>query len=223
MAESKLKAVIFDMDGVLIDSEPLWKIAEIEAFKKVGIDLTQTDCEETVGLRMDEVVKLWYDRVGWEGKSLEEVENDVVDIVIREIKAQGTAKEGVNEALAAIQKAGYKIGLATSSAMRIAKTVLEKLDIENYFKAVCSAENEIKGKPHPQVFISCAQALEIEEGECLVIEDSFNGALAAKAARMKVVAIPEKSHNYDKRLIIADKILDSLNGFKLDEIGLLFR
>ena len=83
------------MDGVLIDSEPLWKIAEIEAFAKVGIDLTHTDCEETVGLRMDEVVKLWYDRVGWEGKSLKAVEDDVVDIVIREIKAQGIVKEGV--------------------------------------------------------------------------------------------------------------------------------
>lgn len=55
-----MKAVIFDMDGVLIDSEPLWKIAEIEGFGKVGINLTNTDCEETVGLRIDEVVKLWY-------------------------------------------------------------------------------------------------------------------------------------------------------------------
>ncbi|OIQ36543.1 MAG: hypothetical protein BM555_02510 [Crocinitomix sp. MedPE-SWsnd] len=211
------------MDGVLIDSEPLWKIAEIEAFGKVGIDLTHTDCEETVGLRMDEVVKLWYDRVGWEGKTLKEVEDDVINIVIREIKDQGEVKEGVHEALSLLQSHGYKIGLATSSAMRIANTVLEKLKIEHYFKAVCSAENEIKGKPHPQVFITCAKALITDEADCLVIEDSFNGVLAAKSARMKVIAIPEKTHNYDKRLIIADKILDSLNGFKLDEALLLFR
>lgn len=218
-----MKAVIFDMDGVLIDSEPLWKIAEIEAFAKVGIDLTQTDCEETVGLRMDEVVKIWYDRVGWTGKSLKEVEEDVIDIVIREIKAQGEAKDGVHETLAELQSAGYKIGLATSSAMRIAETVLEKLSIGHYFKAVCSAENELKGKPHPQVFITCSKALMTDETDCLVIEDSFNGVLAAKAARMKVMAIPEKTHNYDKRLIIADIILDSLNGFKLDEAVVLFR
>jgi mannitol-1-/sugar-/sorbitol-6-/2-deoxyglucose-6-phosphatase len=211
------------MDGVLIDSEPLWKIAEIEAFGKVGIDLTHTDCEETVGLRMDEVVKLWYDRVGWEGKTLKEVEDDVINIVIREIKEQGEVKEGVHEALSLLQSQGYKIGLATSSAMRIANAVLEKLKIEHYFKAVCSAENEIKGKPHPQVFITCAKALMTDEVDCLVIEDSFNGVLAAKSARMKVIAIPEKTHNYDKRLIIADKILDSLNGFKLDEALLLFR
>jgi len=211
------------MDGVLIDSEPLWKIAEIEAFGKVGIDLTQTDCEETVGLRMDEVVKLWYDRVGWKGKSLKEVEDDVINIVIREIKAQGVAKEGVHETLEFLQTKGFKIGLATSSAMRIANTVIEQLNIAHYFQSVCSAENEIKGKPHPQVFITCAQGLQTQESECLVIEDSFNGVLAAKSARMKVVAIPEKTHDYDKRLMIADKILDSLNGFKLDEALLLFR
>ena len=218
-----MKAVIFDMDGILIDSEPLWKIAEIAAFKKVGIDLTHTDCEETVGLRMDEVVRLWYDRVGWEGRSLKEVEDDVIDVLISEIQNQGKAMIGVEAALINIKEAGYKIGLATSSANRILQVVIDKLSIRTYFDVLHSAEFEEYGKPHPAVFLTAAKQLGVKPNQCLVIEDSFNGVLAAKAARMKVIAIPEKTHHFDKRLQIADKILDNLNGFKLDEAIEMFR
>jgi mannitol-1-/sugar-/sorbitol-6-/2-deoxyglucose-6-phosphatase len=212
-----MKAVIFDMDGVLIDSEPLWKIAEIEGFGKVGLDLTHTDCEATVGIRIDQVVELWYKRVGWSGKTIPEVADDIVDVLIREIKKQGKALEGVYEALEMIKKEGYKIGLATSSYQRIINAVLEKLGIAGYFDEVHSAEFEVYGKPHPAVFLTTAEKLKIHPTECLVIEDSFNGVLAAKAARMKVIAIPEKTHLKDPRLVIADRILGTLNEFKLDD------
>jgi sugar-phosphatase len=206
------------MDGVLIDSEPLWKIAEVEGFGRVGIDLSFTDCEETVGLRMDEVVKLWYNKVGWKNASLKEVEDDIINVLIREVKAQGKALEGVYESLEKIQSAGLKIGLATSSANRILEVVLDKLQIADFFQAVHSAEHESHGKPHPAVFLSAANKLAIDPKECLVIEDSLNGVIAAKAARMKVVAIPEKTHQYDERLKVADKILTSLNHFRLEEL-----
>lgn len=211
-----MKAVIFDMDGVLIDSEPLWKIAEVEAFAKVGLDLTHTDCEETVGLRIDEVVQMWHDKVKWTSKSVKEVETDIVDILIREIRKQGKALTGVLEALQRISAAGYKIGLATSSYQRIIDVVVEKLEIGHYFEVMHSAEHELNGKPHPAVFLNCAKKLNIHPKDCLVIEDSFNGVLAGKSARMKVVAIPEKSHQSDPRLVIADTILDSLNDFEIE-------
>jgi len=210
------------MDGVLIDSEPLWKIAEIEGFGKVGLNLTKTDCEETVGLRIDEVVRLWHKKVGWNNKSIDDVSDDIVDVLIREIYKQGKALEGVHESLEMFKKAGYKIALATSSYQRIIHAVLEKLKIENYFDEVHSAEFETFGKPHPAVFLTTAEKLKVHPNECLVIEDSFNGVLAAKAARMKVIAIPEKSHQYDKRLIIADKILTSLKEINLKELKVLW-
>ncbi len=213
-----LEAVIFDMDGVLIDSEPLWKIAEVEAFAKVGLDLSHTDCEETVGLRIDEVVKLWYDKIGWNNKSLEEVRIDIVDIIIREIKEQGIALKGVHESLEMIQSNNIKIGLATSSDQRILDVVLDKLKIAPYFDVVHSAENETHGKPHPAVFLNCAKKLDVAAKNCLVIEDSFNGLIAAKAARMKVIVIPEKSHQIDPRISIADFQLESLTEVKLEEI-----
>lgn len=212
-----MKAIIFDMDGVIIDSEPLWKIAEVEGFGKVGLDLTHTDCEETVGLRIDQVVQMWYQKVGWNTKSPQEVETDIVDILIREIKAQGRALEGLYETLEKLSKTNLKIGLATSSYQRIINAVLEKLNITQYFHVIHSAEFEALGKPHPAVFISTAEMLKVNPVDCLVIEDSLNGVLAAKSARMKVIAIPEKTHHYDERLIIADKILPSLNHFSLED------
>ena len=217
-----MEAVIFDMDGVLIDSEPLWKIAEVTAFAKVGLDLTNTDCEETVGLRIDEVVKMWHAKVGWTNKTLIEVETDIIDILIQEIKNQGKALAGVHESLDAIKSEGLKIALATSSYQRIIDAVLDKLGIADYFEVCHSAEFEEFGKPHPSVFLTTASQLNVDPTQCLVIEDSLNGVLAAKAARMKVVAIPEKTHEYDERLIISDKILPSLNHFRLDELRKLW-
>ncbi len=217
-----MKAVIFDMDGVLIDSEPLWKIAEIKGFGKVGLDLTQTDCEETVGLRIDEVVKMWYAKTQWEGSSCEAVTLDIVTILIAEIKAQGKALPGVKQTLENCKKAGLKIGLATSSYHSIIEAVLDKLDIRHYFDAIHSAEYEKLGKPHPAVFLTAAEKLSTDPLDCLVIEDSLNGVIAGKSARMKVVAVPESSHAYNPKLILADQIIDSLEEFDIFETKKLF-
>lgn len=210
------------MDGVLIDSEPLWKIAEVEAFAKVGLDLTHTDCEETVGLRIDQVVEMWHQKVGWTNKTVKEVETDIVDILIREVSQKGEALPGVMNTLEMASKLDVKVGLATSSYERIIDAVVARLGIADFFEVMHSAEHEVHGKPHPAVFLNCADKLGVDPTKCLVIEDSFNGIIAAKAARMKVVAVPEKSHTIDTRLSIADAVLDSLNDFPSLDLGGLF-
>lgn len=217
-----MEAVIFDMDGVLIDSEPLWKIAEIKGFGKVGLDLTQTDCEETVGLRIDEVVKMWYKKKPWKNSTCEEVTIDIVNILIDEIKKNGKALPGVKEALEICDKAGLKIGLATSSYHSIIEAVLDKLDIRHYFEVVHSAEYEKFGKPHPAVFLTAAEKLGVDPVHCLVIEDSLNGVIAGKAARMKVIAVPELSHAYNPKINLADEIIDTLHEFSVPNAEKLF-
>ena len=217
-----MKTIVFDMDGILINSEPLWKIAEIEAFAKVGLNTKATDFKESVGLRIDEVVQLWHDKVKWTTKTVKEVEDDIVTIVIREINDQGEEMEGVTELLKKLKLKGYKIGLATSSYQRIIDAVLDKLNIREYFDVVHSAEHEEFGKPHPAVFMTTSKLLNVSCSDCLVFEDSLNGVISAKAARMKVVAVPEACNGPSPKLIVADLVLHSLADFDVERIDSLF-
>src|SRR6185369_7109912 len=92
-----IQAIIFDMDGLLIDSEPLWEEAELEVFNQVGVPLTSEMTKQTMGLRVDEVVQHWFDLYPWKDISHKEMEAKIVEKVIALIKEKGTAKEGVNE------------------------------------------------------------------------------------------------------------------------------
>lgn len=210
-----IKAVIFDMDGVLIDSEPLWRKAEIKSFSTVGISLTDDMCSQTMGTRVDELVNYWYHKFPWNGTSKKQVEELVWENVINLVREEGEAKEGVIESLEFVKKQGVKIALASTSFMALINTVLDKLNIQDYFEVVHSAEFEDYGKPHPGVYLTTANKLGVQPLTCLAIEDSINGVIAAKAAKMKCIAIPEKELLDDKRLGIADIIIPSL--FKINE------
>ena len=201
---SNFKAVIFDMDGVLIDSEPVWKIAMQAVFDEVGCNLTKKDFQKTVGLRLDEVIKYWHQHAGWEFVSPKEVEDRIVQKMVELLSNDGKPLTGVLDTLKHLKKEGIKIGLATSSYSILIDTVLDKLGIREYFDFTHSAELEDFGKPHPAVYLTVAKKLEVNPLECLVIEDSLNGIISGKAARMKVVCIPEKTHNLEPKLIIAD-------------------
>jgi HAD superfamily hydrolase (TIGR01509 family) len=204
------EAVIFDMDGVLVDSEPFWRIAMIKGFREVGIDFTDEHCRSTTGMRFDEVVKHWHQLSPWESKSTSQVEQGVLDHLCELINQQGKAMPGAIEALVHFKGEGSKIGLATSSYKRLVNVILQKLEAQHHFHAVESAEHLEFGKPHPQVFLNCAAALGVRPERCLVIEDSVNGVISAKAARMKVVAVPDPSEFDNPKFAIADLKLNSL-------------
>ena len=212
-----IKAVIYDMDGVIIDSEPLWREALILCFNKVGFDFTQDKCRTTQGMRLIEVVEYWHAKQPWQGKSIVEVEQDILTTVTELISEKGIAMEGVYESIRLFKAKGYKIALASSSASSLINVVLDKLKIKEAFEVVNSAEFLKLGKPHPEVFIKTAEDLNIPAINCLVIEDSFHGVLAAKAAVMQVISIPEEKYHKDPRFSIADYNLKSLK--ELDTIN----
>jgi len=212
------KAVIFDMDGLLIDSEPFWKVAEKETFRLVGLELTTQMCERTMGLRIDEVVNYWYSRHPWQDYTLAEIGEKIVMRVKNLIEEQGAALPGVEHAIHLAKEAGMKTAIASASSMILIDTVLDKLAIRDYFDAVHSAQFEEYGKPHPAVFITTAQKLGVPAVSCTVLEDSFYGVIAAKAARMKAIAVPDATHYPQNRFYAADIKLRSLNELTVEMI-----
>ncbi|MCS3459873.1 hexitol phosphatase HxpB [Aeromonas sp. BIGb0445] len=206
-----LAAVIFDMDGVLIDSEPFWQRAQMAVFSELGHPHTEEDCDSTIGVRIDQLVAHWYRLRPWSGPSQEEVVQQILNRVNALILSEGQPKAGVIEALALIEAQGLKIGLATSSPFTMVEAVLGKLGIRDRFLAVHSAEVERFGKPHPDVYIHAAEKLGVEPVHCLAIEDSFTGLLAAKAASMRALIVPDPALINDPRLAIADHRLDCLS------------
>ena len=210
MKLSNFEAVIFDMDGVLIDSEPLWKIAMEEVFNSVGCPLTREDFQKTVGLRIDEVIEFWFQEIGWNKHSPKDVEIKIIDRMIELIYEHGKPLEGVLETLDFLRSKNIKIGLGTSSYSILIEAVLMTLKISDKFDFVHSAENEKYGKPHPAVYLTVAEKLKVAPRKCLVIEDSLNGIISGKAAQMKVVCIPEKTHTPEPKLSVADWMFEDM-------------
>jgi mannitol-1-/sugar-/sorbitol-6-/2-deoxyglucose-6-phosphatase len=186
-----IKAVIFDMDGVIINSEPFWREAEMEIFNGIGVKMTEEMCIQMKGTKIDEVVKHWYSVYKWNKPSVPEVEEMVVSKLISLINEKGQPMPGLLGLLEYLKSSGYKIGLATSSTFRIMNATLDKLNLHEHFNIKHSAEAEKNGKPSPDVYLGAAALLGVKPENCLAIEDSYTGLQAAKAAGMYTVALPE--------------------------------
>ncbi|MCA1750218.1 MAG: hexitol phosphatase HxpB [Cryomorphaceae bacterium] len=201
-----IRAAIFDMDGLLVNSEPFWRKAEMECFAKVGITLSEDDCRETMGFRLNEVVALWYSRQPWQGASLADVEADIIETVSRYILEEAVPLPGVSEAIDICRKAGLKTAVASSSPMKLIESVVKRFDLESQFDCLHSAQHEEFGKPHPAVFIRTARTLGVKPEECVVFEDSFHGMVAGLAARMRVIAVPA-AEDFDRPEFKAARLL----------------
>ena len=214
-----IKAVIFDMDGVLIDSEPLWRRAQQQVFEQVGLTLTEEMCDETTGVRIDQVVAYWYERHPWHGKSQESIVEEILATLHRLILAEGEALPGALAALDAIADSPLRLALATSSPHIIIDAVLDGLDIRHHFEVICSAMDEEKGKPDPAVYLHTARELGITPEACIAIEDSAPGVQSAKAAGMFTVAVPASAQYNDETFDKADLKIPSLTDLSMDFIA----
>lgn len=213
-----MKAAIFDMDGLLIDSEPLWQEAEITVFGSVGVPLTREMCRQTMGLRLDAVVRRWYERFPWTGESLKSVETRVLEEVAHLIVSRGQPMPGVHEAIDCLTAAGYKLAVASSSPLKLIQTAMETFELTERFAILHSAEAEKAGKPHPAVYNSAMSRLGAEPQNCIAFEDSVIGVRSAKDAGAWVIAVPDVSDIGHPEFALADLVLPSLADFSLTQV-----
>ena len=213
LRDRPFRAAIFDLDGLLIDSEPLWQQAEIECFGEVGVSLTRRQAQETLGLRSDEVVCLRFDEYGWdeEAHPLEKVEERIIERVVELIETDGKPMPGVYEALDFVQAAGLRLAVASSSRVRVIEAALQALEIADRFELTHSAELELLGKPHPGVYLTTARRLDLPPAACVAFEDSPAGLESAKEAGMACIAIPDHSVTGNSHFERADLVLSSLS------------
>lgn len=209
-------AAIFDMDGLLIDSEPLWQEAEMNCFHPLGVPITPEICMATAGRRLDEVLALWFERFGWEGPDLAEMHRRVLDEVTRLMMARGKPLPGVHDQIRRLKHAGLKLAIASSSPPELIDAVVTKLELAEYLELSHSGTLEAHGKPDPAVFLTTARLLGVEPARCLVFEDAPAGVLAGHHAGMHVIAVPSVFDPADPGFKAAHQVLDTLEDFCLE-------
>ena len=200
-AKRRIEAAIFDMDGLLIDSEPLWDQAEVEVMESLGVDTRRRDeLPDLLGLRIDLVVDLWYAQQPWRGVDRAEATARIIRRAIELVEASRPLLPGVREPLVMLEK------------------VLNMFELRDQFDALASAEHLPWSKPHPQVYLNCAAALGVDPQRCVALEDSVNGMIASKAARMRAIVVPEAENSRDPRFVLADVKLPSLQALTVEAL-----
>ena len=233
-----MAASIFDMDGLLIDSEVLWHEAEIEILGALGVPLAVEGCRTTKGMFVYEVTEHWFARYPWTGTGTgsrptptptpmppptpAEVAVTIVDRVIELILTKGRLKPGAVEAVDLCASLGLSLAVASSSEYRLIDAALEHFGLRDRFAVIHSAEDEEYGKPHPAVFLTAADRLQAAPKRCVVWEDAPAGVVAAKAASMACIAVPEVGEGQHPAFGLADLVVDSLldvDAASLDEVA----
>ncbi|UXO66975.1 hexitol phosphatase HxpB [Pantoea dispersa] len=212
-------AAIFDMDGLLIDSEPLWDRAELEVFASLNVDISRRhELPDTLGLRIDQTVRMWYEALPWNGPDQAEVTQRIIARALALVEETRPLLPGVEQALQLCQQQGLGIALASASPLAMLERVLEMFNLRHYFSALASAEALPYSKPHPQVYLDAAAKLGVDPLNCVALEDSFNGMIASKAARMRSIVVPAAEHRHDARWALANVQLENLTQLRAEHL-----
>lgn len=212
-ADMQLNTVIFDMDGLLIDSEPHWNEAAADIFFNYGIQLSQAQYATTTGLRTKEFVKWWFSYFKIPLQDTEKVEKEIVNKVIALVLQKGRPMPGISHIFNFFIDRNFKIGLASSSPLNLIDTVVDLLNIRPYLHTITSAATLEYAKPHPEVYLNAAKELNALPSECICFEDSFYGMIAVKAAAMKCVIVPDHANAKNPKWGAADLKISSLQNF----------
>lgn len=213
MTRPPVHAVILDMDGLLIDTEPAWRVAESAVFAGLGIPLSERDLLDSTGQPIDELILRWRKRRPPRGRGSEltdaEVADQITDQVIAHVMTEGQPMPGVTATIARFERYRLPLAIASSSPPRLIDAVCDRLGLAG-IRVRCSGLDEVQGKPAPDVYLTAAYRLGVAPASCLAMEDSPHGIAAAKSAGMRCVAVPDPLLTADPRYREADLVIPSL-------------
>ena len=203
-----ISTVIFDMDGVMIDSEPLWEKTERILLARRNIDYSPDYRDKIVGLNQRDSGRLLVDTFNL-AETVDEIINERISILTSIYENELEVIPALVPLLEQLEDEGYRLAVASSSPLRVVNFVLDMFSLHDHFLAVVSGESVGNGKPHPDIYIHTAETLGVTPAECVAIEDSINGLRSAKGAGMYCIAIPDKRLTAEQ-FRSADVILGSL-------------
>lgn len=186
-----IKAVIFDLDGTIVDSMWIWKEIDIQYLAKWDIGLPEDLQKEIEGMSFTETA-IYFKETFNLPDSIEKIKNEWNAMALDFYRNRISLKDGIAEFIELLKSMDIKIGLGTSNSRELASEVLRKHDIYKHFDTIRTSCEVEKGKPHPDVFLKAAEDLNVKPHECIVFEDTYAGVLAAKRAGMRVIAISDE-------------------------------
>jgi HAD superfamily hydrolase (TIGR01509 family) len=212
-----IEAVVFDLDGLLLDTEQLWDEVREQLARERGGRWHDRAQRDMMGMSSREWSRYMHETIGLP-EPPEEINREVVERLAAAYRERLPAIPGAREAVERLA-ARWPLGLASSSNRELIDLALELLGVRHLFKAPVSSEEVASGKPAPDVYLEAARRLEVDPAHAAAIEDSHNGILAAKTAGMRVIAIPNRHFPPDEQALgQADVVLDSPAGLTAEAV-----
>jgi HAD superfamily hydrolase (TIGR01509 family) len=211
-----IEAVVFDLDGVILESEELWNEVREGLARERGGSWSERAQADMMGMSSTEWSRYMHDVIGID-ETPEEIKREVVCRMLEQYEQRLPLIDGAVDAVKRIA-ARWPLGLASSSNRELIDRALEVSGLASHFRATVSSEEVDRGKPAPDVYLEAARRLGVEASRCAAIEDSANGIRSAHAAGMTVVAIPNRAFPPEDALALANVVLDSIKKLEPDVI-----
>lgn len=214
-----IDAVLFDLDGTLVDSMWVWKSIDIEYLGRHGIEFPEKLQDDIEGMSFSETAVYFQNRFGITD-SVQQIKNDWNRMAFENYSSAVPLKAGVDKLLMWLKDNNIKTGIATSNSQELLDAVIDNLKIRQFFDTVNTACEVEKGKPAPDIFLHVASKLEVKPDRCLVFEDIPPGIIAGKSAGMRVCAVQDdfSIHQEFEKKELADYFIDTYEGINWDDM-----